>query len=134
MLVGLPSDHQLQRRRALTASSSRAATRAIITDAVAAGTLGTALVVTDDFPAFFLPRMVAAAAEKLKVRLETVDGNGLLPMRAADREHATAYAFRRFLHRSLPPWLDRLALQDPLADPLPAPVPKLLRAVCRPTP
>ncbi|MCF8096974.1 MAG: deoxyribodipyrimidine photolyase, partial [Desulfarculaceae bacterium] len=38
------------------------------------------LVVTDQFPAFFLPRMVNAAGAKLKVRLEAVDSCGLLPM------------------------------------------------------
>jgi deoxyribodipyrimidine photo-lyase len=37
------------------------------------------LVVTDDFPCFFLPRVVAAAAARLDVRLEVVDGNGLIP-------------------------------------------------------
>jgi deoxyribodipyrimidine photo-lyase len=72
------------------------------------------LVVTDDFPAFFLPRMVSVAAEKLDTRLELVDGNGLLPLRAADHDYPTAYAFRRFLQRELPGHL----LQLPLADPL----------------
>ena len=43
-----------------------------------------ALVITDEFPCFFLPRMVAAAARKLAVRLEQVDSNGLLPLRATD--------------------------------------------------
>src|SRR5262245_47630045 len=38
-------------------------------------------VVTDDYPAFFLPRAVAAAGERLGVRLEKVDSNGLLPLR-----------------------------------------------------
>lgn len=33
-------------------------------------------VVTDDYPALFLPRMTAAAAKKLTVRLEAVDSNG----------------------------------------------------------
>ncbi|MGE3191670.1 MAG: deoxyribodipyrimidine photo-lyase, partial [Vicinamibacterales bacterium] len=43
-----------------------------------------ALVVTDDFPYFFLPRMTAAAARRLPVRLESVDANGLLPLRAVE--------------------------------------------------
>ncbi len=72
------------------------------------------LVVTDDFPAFFLPRMVAAAAGKLPVLLEAVDGNGQLPLRAADRAFTTAYSFRRFLQKELPGHL----LTPPLADPL----------------
>jgi len=60
------------------------------------------LVITDDFPAFFLPQMVAAAARQLPVRLEQVDSNGLLPLRAATRAFATAYSFRRSLQESLP--------------------------------
>ena len=72
------------------------------------------LVITDDFPAFFLPNAVAAAARLLPVRLEQVDSNGLLPLRAADRVFTTAYSFRRFLQRNLLPHL----LQLPEADPL----------------
>ena len=43
------------------------------------------LVVTDDFPCFFLPRMVDAAEARIPVRLERIDSNGLLPMRATDK-------------------------------------------------
>ena len=43
------------------------------------------VVVTDDFPAFMLPRMTQAAAKQLACRLELVDSNGLLPMHAAPR-------------------------------------------------
>lgn len=74
------------------------------------------LVVGDDSPAFFLPRATEAAARQLQVRLELVDGNGLLPLRAADRVFATAHAFRRFLQRELPAQL------PPGAFPLPAPL------------
>ena len=79
-----------------------------------------AVVVTDDFPTFFLPRMVAAAGNRLAVRLEAVDANGLLPMAAADREHPTAYAFRRFLQRELLAHLDPFPLEDPCQDLPPA--------------
>ena len=58
---------------------------------------GAGVVVTDDCPAFFLPRMVAAAAARVPVLVEAVDGNGLLPLRAADRAYPTAHGFRRFL-------------------------------------
>src|SRR5215813_11853354 len=61
-----------------------------------------ATVVTDDYPCFFLPRMVAAAAKRLPVRLEAVDSNGLLPLRAAKQVFSTAHSFRRFLHNNLP--------------------------------
>jgi deoxyribodipyrimidine photo-lyase len=60
------------------------------------------VVVTDDFPCFFLPRMVAAAAVQVPVRMEAVDSNGLLPLRAADQAFSTAYVFRRFLQKKLP--------------------------------
>ncbi len=63
------------------------------------------VVVTDDFPAFFLPRMVLAAAGKLTVRLEQVDGSGMLPMAVGGRVFTTAYSFRRFLQKHLPPHL-----------------------------
>ena len=62
----------------------------------------TCVVVTDDFPCFFLPRMVSAAARQVDVRMEAVDSNGLLPLRAADQDFSTAFAFRRFLQKNLP--------------------------------
>jgi deoxyribodipyrimidine photo-lyase len=63
------------------------------------------LIVTDDFPTFFVPKMQAAAARAVDVRMVTVDGNGLLPMRAAPIAFPTAYAFRRFLQRTIRPHL-----------------------------
>ena len=61
------------------------------------------LVVTDDFPSFFLPRMVAAAGRRLQaldVRLDAVDSNGVLPMRATTKVFLTAYSFRSYLQGS----------------------------------
>lgn len=72
------------------------------------------VVVTDDFPAFFIPRMVASAARKIPVLLEQVDSNGLLPMRVAEQVFSTAYAFRRFLQKTLPPHLFVLPEGEPL--------------------
>lgn len=72
------------------------------------------LVVTDEFPCFFLPRMVAAAGARLPVRLEQVDGNGLLPLRATDKAQPTAYAFRRMLQKTLPEHLEDAPLAAPL--------------------
>ena len=71
-------------------------------------------VVSDDFPCFFLPRMIAAAAEQIDVRMEVVDGNGLLPMRATDRVFARAVDFPRFLQRELPPHLKEFPVGDAL--------------------
>ncbi|MHB8766885.1 MAG: deoxyribodipyrimidine photolyase, partial [Deferrisomatales bacterium] len=71
------------------------------------------VVVTDDAPGFFYPRMLRAAAEQVPVLLEAVDGNGLLPLRAADRAFPTAHSFRRFLQKTL-----REHLVLPSAEPL----------------
>ena len=72
------------------------------------------MVVTDDFPAFFLPRMISSASKKMPVLLEQVDSNGLLPMRLTDRAFPTAYSFRRFLQKNLPSYI--------LDHPSPAPL------------
>ena len=82
-----------------------------------------AIVITDDYPTFFLPAMVQAAAARLPVRLEAVDGNGLLPMAAADREFKTAYAFRTYLQKNLATHLEHMPLENPLVGDLPAPPP-----------
>lgn len=72
------------------------------------------VVVTDDYPCFFLPRMVAAAASRLKVRMEAIDSNGLLPVRATDRVFHRAVDFRRYVQHTLPGHL----ADPPQADPL----------------
>ncbi|RAL20483.1 deoxyribodipyrimidine photolyase [Lujinxingia litoralis] len=64
-----------------------------------------AVIVSDDFPAFFLPRMQRAVARRLDVRLEVVDSNGVVPIRLANKLFARAYDFRRFLHRSVQSWV-----------------------------
>jgi deoxyribodipyrimidine photo-lyase len=74
------------------------------------------VVVTDDFPEFFLPRMVASAASQVPVRLEQVDSNGLLPLRATDQAFPTAFAFRRFLQENLPAHLAESPVPVPLAS------------------
>ena len=74
------------------------------------------VVVTDDFPCSFLPRMANAAAAKLGVLLESVDSNGLLPLRATDQVFPTAYAFRRFLQKNLRPHLAQFPSERPFED------------------
>jgi deoxyribodipyrimidine photo-lyase len=73
------------------------------------------IVVTDDAPVFFLPRVVAAAAARLPVLLEVVDGNGLVPLAATEAVFPTAFAFRRFLQAVLPAHLEGAPAPDPLA-------------------
>jgi deoxyribodipyrimidine photo-lyase len=72
------------------------------------------LIVTDDVPAFFQPRMVATAARRVPCLMECVDGWGLLPLRATGVPYTTAYQFRRFLQRELPVHLGAAPRADPL--------------------
>ncbi len=72
------------------------------------------VVVSDDFPGFFLPHMYQAAARHIPVRFELVDSNGLLPLRAAEKVFKRAYDFRRFLQKHLADHLDDLPEPDPL--------------------
>jgi len=78
-------------------------------------------VVADDYPSFFLPRMVEEASGRSDVRFDLVDSNGLLPLAAVDRTFTAAYHFRRFLQKYLPPHLLELPQATPLSEPLPDP-------------
>ncbi len=79
------------------------------------------LVVSDDYPSFFIPTMQEAAASKIEARLEVVDSNGLLPIRATEKVFARAFDFRRFLQKTLPDHLGELPAEDPLAELSPPP-------------
>lgn len=74
-----------------------------------------AVVVTDDYPTFFLPRLVEAAGRSIGRRLEAVDANGMLPMRATTTVYPTAYSFRRYLQKTLPAELDHVPMRQPLS-------------------
>jgi len=74
------------------------------------------LVIGDDFPCSFLPRMARAASRQIGVRFELVDSNGLLPMREANKVFLRAHDYRRFLQKNLRPYLDDLPEKDPLLD------------------
>jgi deoxyribodipyrimidine photo-lyase len=60
------------------------------------------VVVADDHPGFFYPRMLAAAAERVGVLMEAVDACGVVPVRQPGRAFPTAHSFRRWLQRNLP--------------------------------
>jgi deoxyribodipyrimidine photo-lyase len=73
------------------------------------------VVITDEFPGFFLPQMVSAASSRLPVLMEQVDSIGLLPLRATDRVFTTAFSFRSFLQKQLPTHLRQFPQPNPLA-------------------
>lgn len=73
------------------------------------------IVITDEFPAFFLPKMVASASKHVNCGMEQVDSNGLLPIHKTDRAFGTAHAFRRFLQQELPRCLAVFPRAMPLA-------------------
>jgi len=85
------------------------------------------LIVTDDFPAFFLPRVIASASRKIPACIEKVDSNGLLPVKAGDRVFSAAKFFRLFLQKELPLHLSEMPDAEPLKglkNKIPAPPPK----------
>ncbi len=67
-------------------------------------------IVADDHPM----RLHAMPRRTLPVRCEALDGNGLLPLRAAEKVFARAVDFRRFLQRSLPDHLPAAPKADPI--------------------
>jgi deoxyribodipyrimidine photo-lyase len=71
-----------------------------------------AVLVSDDYPCFFLPAQHRAAARQVNCRYELVDSNGLLPLRAATKTYARAVDLRRFLQKTLPKYLG----EHPAAD------------------
>jgi len=75
---------------------------------------GACVIVSDEYPCFFLPRILGAPAAGAPVRLAAADGNGLLPLRAADRSFQSAHDFRRYLHKTLRPHLLALPQAEPL--------------------
>ncbi len=72
------------------------------------------MVISDDFPCFFLPAMQCAAAGLCDVQFELVDSNGLAPMSLFERAYPSAATFRRVLHRELPEQLGAVPQPDPL--------------------
>ncbi|WP_414707242.1 deoxyribodipyrimidine photolyase [Rhodopirellula sp. UBA1907] len=72
-------------------------------------------VVTDEYPCFFLPHMIDAVKDKLPARLELIDSNGVLPLRAAEKTYTVAHSYRRFMQKNILPALEHLPLANPLA-------------------
>ena len=88
------------------------------------------LVVCDWFPCFFIPRMLAAAAKKISVRMEAIDSCGLIPLAAPGKVFARAYDFRRWLQKNLPVFLADTPAVDPLKG-YSAPQPRIPKQIAR---
>ena len=78
-----------------------------------------ALVVTDDFPAFFIPAQTMRVAGNLDVAMWAVDSNGIVPLAAIPSEQYGAYTLRpkirRVLSELLRPIPELLPKRDSLA-------------------
>ena len=85
------------------------------------------VIVTDWYPAFFLPRMIASAAAQVRTRMEAVDTNGILPVAAAERAFPTAHGFRAHLQRNLRAYLPDWPARAPLER-----LPRIRRATLSP--
>ena len=72
------------------------------------------IVITDHYPAFFIPRLVSAAAGVTAVRVEAVDSNGLIPLSTHGRPFTTARSFRAFVQRELRAHLREFPEEHPL--------------------
>jgi deoxyribodipyrimidine photo-lyase len=72
------------------------------------------IVITDHYPAFFIPRLVAAAADVCAARVEAVDSNGLIPLAAHGRAFTSARSFRAFVQRELRSHLREFPEEQPL--------------------
>jgi deoxyribodipyrimidine photo-lyase len=72
------------------------------------------VIVTDDYPCFFLPSLIRTVSNRVPVLLETVDSNGWMPLRLAPKTFTVAHSYRRWMQKNI---LDQL-LDTPAADPL----------------
>ena len=72
------------------------------------------VVITDDYPTYFVPQMTAKASGDLRCRYELIDSNGLVPIRLSDKEYIRAHDFRRYLHKNLEDFLVETPQDFPL--------------------
>jgi deoxyribodipyrimidine photo-lyase len=73
------------------------------------------VVVTDDYPTYFVPQMTAKASGQISTRYELVDSNGLVPIRLSPKEYVRAHDFRRYLHKNLEDFITEIPDEFPLA-------------------
>ena len=73
-----------------------------------------AVVITDDYPTYFVPQMTAEAKGNINTTYELVDSNGILPIRIAEKEYVRAHDFRRFMHKNIEDFLVEFPVENPL--------------------
>jgi len=83
------------------------------------------VVVTDDYPCFFHPHMLAAVARSLPARLEAVDSNCLMPLAVWDRTFTVAHSYRRAMQKALPGFLSDSPEPNPLSGRVTKAIPAL---------
>lgn len=71
-------------------------------------------IVTDWYPAFFIPRMNESAGRQAGVRMEAIDSNGIIPVAAHGRAFPTARGYRAFMQRVLKAHVRNVPDTDPL--------------------
>ncbi len=72
-----------------------------------------ALLVTDDFPTFIIPRHNRAIVQQVDCPVYAVDANGVVPMRELDHEEYAARTIRPRIHRLLPAYFWPIAELTP---------------------
>lgn len=73
-----------------------------------------AVVITDEYPCFFLRTLTRFARRLARCRMESVDANGILPMRSVPKIFSRAFDFRRFWQKNLPDHLSDFPESQPL--------------------
>ncbi len=73
-------------------------------------------VILDDYPTYTPNKILKAAARILKVRVDAVDSNGILPMKWAEKEFTTAYSFRRHVQRNLLDAFQTIPRKNPMIN------------------
>jgi len=59
------------------------------------------VIVTDDFPCFFHPKLYERIVGQWPCAVELVDSNGILPIHAADRTFTVAHSYRRHMQKEI---------------------------------
>ena len=72
------------------------------------------VVVTDDYPTYFVPQMIAKASGEIDTKYELVDSNGVVPIRLSEKDYVRAHDFRRYLHKKLEDFIIETPLEKSL--------------------